>query len=373
MHPLLAMTLGGRSFLFTVVCAATVFGCAQKKPQRAAQSAGPQSTAPATTVAAAPADDSAPDREKRPRFGESVVYVDGRPVGVVRVTELPPGLKPRIVKLAEGYEATHYGFVDYARALGIDAKRIKAMHLYGGSRAVVVDRAELTRIGDGITFTFVQGDRGKPRIHWPPVKLRTNSTIDMLSNVAFYVEKAPPVLKDGQLVMPDGTPVEGKVPYAPEEQGNGTRVYVDGMLVGTVKRKKLTDDLLASSSQAKAGVADSNKGEERFSLLAYAVKLRPEAKQAKAIDLVAGDDVIAHLAPEGAGAVTFNVPARNRGQAVVDLPSEEPTRAASRARISAVQLYVKLAAPSRPVVQVDEAREAAIGTGQGGSGSDEER
>jgi hypothetical protein len=161
------------------------------------------------------------------------------------------------------------------------------------------------------------------------------------------------------------------VPYADEEQGSGTRVYIDGALVGTVKRKKLTNDVLAPSpTDAKADMASSSKLEDRFSLLAYAAKLRPEAKQAKALDLVAGDDVVAHVSAEGARALTFNVPARSRGQAVVDLPTSET--ASSRARISAVQIYVRVAPPTRAVVKLDEAPEAAIASGARGSRADEE-
>jgi hypothetical protein len=349
---------------------ALVAGCAQKRTQPVAQSGSKQVSAPVATARAVRADDPAADREKRPRFGESVVYVDGKPVGVVRASELPTALQPRVINLAGGYETKRWGFLDYARALGIDTKRIKAMHLYGGSRAVVVDRAELTRIGEGITFSFVQGDRGKARVHWPPVKLNTNSTIDMLSNVAFYVEKEPPVLRNGELVMPDGTPIESKVPYAPEEQGNGTRIYVDGKLVGTVKRKNLTSEMLVTgAAKAKSGSSSKDAAEDRYSLLAYAAHLRPDAKQATSIDLVAGDDVIARLSPEAARALTFDVPRRNRGQAVADVPSGTGT---TRARISAVQIYVRSTPPPRAIVAVDDAPEAVVRMDQGGSGSDDE-
>lgn len=354
----------------TIAVGAIVVACAQKRTPPIAQSAAPQNAAP--TITAPPQADGAENREKRPRFGESVVYVDGKPVGVIRSSELPLALKARTADIGGGYKATRYGFIDYVRALGIDAGRIKALHLYGGSRVVVVDKAEVARIGDRIMFSFVQGDRGKPRVHWPPVKLNVNSTIDMVSNVAVYVDKEPPVLDaKGQLVMPDGAPIEGKVPYAPEEQGNGTRVYVDGALIGTVKRKKLTTDMLVPGDTAKAKasakVTEATPAADRYSLLAYAAMLRPDAKQAKAIDLVAGDDVIAHLSSDQARSLAFDVPQRNRGQAVVDVPS-----ASQRARVSAVQIYVNKAPPARPVVAIDEAPEAAIRAGQGGSASDEE-
>ena len=358
-----------------IAVSAIVVACAQKRTQPSAHSAAPPKSTPVATLPPPPgAGPETADREKRPRFGESVVYVDGKPVGVIRASELPLALKGQTLDVGSGFTTTRYGFVDYVRALGIDAKRIKALHLYGGSRVVVVDKAEVARIGDRIMFSFVQGDRGKPRVHWPPVKLNVNSTIDMVSNVAVYVDKEPPVLDaTGELVMPDGKPIAGKVPYAPEEQGNGTRVYVDGTLVGTVKRKKLTPDLLAEpdKSSAKTGPEAAKTTEERYSLLAYTSKLRPEVKQAKAIDLVAGDDVVAHLTPEQLRAVKFDVPPRNRGQAVVDVPAPNDG-AAARARVSAVQIYVSSTPPARPVVAIDDAPEAAIRAGQGGQGSDDE-
>jgi hypothetical protein len=309
--------------------------------------------------------------EKRPRFGESAVYIDGKAVGVIRTAELPAKLKARTITYPGGFETQSYGFVDYARALGVDAKRIKAMHIYGGKRVVVVDRAELTRVGDEIRFSFVGTNRSKLRISWPPVKLNVNTTVDQATNVAFYIEKEPPVLKDGGLVMPDGTPVKEKVPYAPEEQGSGTRVYVDGALVGTLKRKKITNAMAVPEK------------EDRFSLFSYATMLDPslnaKQSQVKAMDVVAGDDVVAHVDGANVKTVAFNVPAHNHGQAVVDVSSPAQAGETKAARVSAVQIYLNNPPPVRPVVSVDEASEAALGNGQrqgqgggGGAGSDED-
>jgi hypothetical protein len=379
------MKIFGALVLTAAAVSAVVAGCAQKRTQSVAVSASPK---------AAPVPPPQPTeevvREKRPRFGESAVYVDGNAVGVIRSTELPAKLKGRLINWPGGYTTTSYGFVDYVRALGVDAKKIKALHLYGGKRVVVVDRAELTRIGEGITFAFVHGNRGKVRVNWPPTKLNTNTTIDMVTNVAFYLEKEAPVLKGGDLVMPDGSPVGSKVPYAPEEQGSGTRVYVDGTLVGAVKRKKITNDMIvADTNKAKAAAGEDSRnaapnatpnattddGVDRFSLLSYAAKLRPDAKQIKSLDLVAGDDVVAHVDADMARTIAFHVPAHNRGQAVVNVPTANGIRPA---RITAVQIYVNSTPPSRPVVAVDEASEAGIGNGGqgqgggGGSGSDED-
>jgi hypothetical protein len=386
MHKSAAMKTFVRSLLITTALSALVVGCAQKRTSPSAQSAAPKTTsAPATAlppIAGNGGENAADDSNvKKPRFGDAAVYLDGKPVGVIRTTELPTMLKSRQADLGGGYHQTRYSLVDYVRALGVDAKKLKAMHVYGGTRAVVVDRAELTRIGDRISFSFVQGDRGKPTLHWPPVKLNVNTTVDMVSAVTFYMEKEPPTLnKDGLFVMPDGTVLDGKVPYAPEEQGNGTRVYVDGALVGTVKRKKLTDDMLVkppannnNNDSAKAKTDDSTAKTapvttvDKFSLVSYATFLRADAKQVKSVDLVAGDDVVAHLDADAAKKTTFHVPQHNRGQAVVEFP--EASRAA---RVSAIQIYVNSTPPTRPVVKLDEAPEAAIGAGRGGNSSDDE-
>lgn len=368
MHPFAAMK-ALLSLVGIVAVAAMVSACGQKRTQPVTTSMPVQPSASVGDVPL-PVDEPSADREKRPRFGQAAVYIDGKPAGMLRATELPKGLKARTVSIGGGHTASRYGLLDYVRALGVESKRIKALHLYGGSRVVVVDRAEVGRIGDRIMFSFSQGERGKTRVHWPPVKLNVNTTIDMASHVVVYVDKVPPVLDaQGELVMPDGSPVDGKIPYAPQEQGNGTRVYVDGVLVGTVKRKKLTDEMRVTSPTSAKTDAESTK-EERFALLSYAAKLRPAAKLAKGMDLVAGDDVVARISGDQARSVTFNVPPRNRGQAVVDVPSiAGPSQ---RARISAVQIYVTGEPPVRSVVPIDEAPEASVRSDQGGRGSDEE-
>lgn len=356
------MRIGTLAMVGFLLCA----GCTPKRAQPVAKAA-PVAPAP---PAAEPVAQAAADTEKRPRLGDAAVYVDGQSRGVLRRLELPDTLKAHLVMRPGGEQATRFYFAEYAKALGIDPSKVRALHLYGGSRVSIVDQAEFQRIGGEIAFAFSQDDRGKPRVRWPSKKLNVNTAIDMLSAVAFYVDKEPPhlLIEEGTLAMPDGTPVEGKVPYAPNEQGNGTRVYVDGALVGTVKRKKLTDELLAPVPAGKESDPAS------FSLVAYAGKLGIDAKRAKAVDIISGDDLVARLDSKGAGKVTFRVPSRNRGQANVEVPAAEPEGKALVARVSAVQFFVKSAPPARKVVSIDEASDAtpSPARGGGGGGSDDE-
>ncbi|MBS2019387.1 MAG: hypothetical protein JST00_41375 [Deltaproteobacteria bacterium] len=359
------MQFAARAPLLIAALAVAVVGCAQKKAQPLAKSA-----APTATVAPPPAqaDETQPDNVKRPRLGEAGVYVDGKSVGVLSPLELPANVKSHKVKLGfQGeYEVTRWSFKEYAKSLGLDPAKLQAVHLYGGSRVVVIDGPEFARISEELTFSFSQGDRGKPRVHWPAMKFHVNTTIDQLTAVTFYAQKTPPHLVEGELVMPDGTKVEGKVPYADNEQGHGTRVYVDGALVGVVKRKKLTNDI------ALPGKSD---GPTKFSLGDYAAKLGADPKNVKAIDLIAGDDVIAHVSPANAKSLAFHVPARNQGQILVDVPVGQAPEEKRAARVSAVQIFVKTAPPARTITSLDDAPAAApagSGGGNGGGNSDDE-
>lgn len=356
------MQFAARTPLLIAALALSVVGCAQKRPSPVAKIAAPTAMTPPV---AAEQDNAQADNTKRPRLGDASVYVDGKTVGVLRILELPSGVKARHVKVGRDgeYEVTQYSFKEYAKSVGIDSAKVKGVHFYGGQRVAVVEGAEFHRIGDKLTFSFAQGDRGKPRVRWPSEPFKASTTIDMVTAVTFYVDKTPPHLdENNELVMPDGSKVEGKVPYADNEQGHGTRVYVDGALVGVVKRKKLTNDIALPASD----------GPTKFSLGDYAAKMGADAKQVKAIDLVAGDDVIAHVAPTSAKSVAFHVPPRNQGQILVDVPvgqtpsGQEEKRAA---RVSAVQIFVKTTPPARTITSLDDAPAAAPAGNGGGNGS----
>ena len=164
--------LGLVGVLGLVSCAAG----SSKRTQPVAKAA-PQAAAPQVVVPAAAQET---DTEKRPRLGDAAVYVDGQSRGVLRRLELPNALKAHVVTLPGGLKATRYYFGEYAAALGIDPLRIRALHLYGGSRVSMVDHAAFQRIGSEIAFSFSQDDRGKPRARWPSKKLHINTAIDML-------------------------------------------------------------------------------------------------------------------------------------------------------------------------------------------------
>jgi hypothetical protein len=334
-----------------------VGGCAQKRATPVAKSANPMGApAPASPPLANEATQN--DQVKKPRFGEATVYVDGKTVGVLRFPELPASCKPKVVKTGGGYDQINYSINDYLTGVGVDTTKVKGLHLYGGKRAAVLDEAAYKRLGDRLEFSYLQRDRGKVRMEWPAAKLGINTTIDILTGIAVYVEKTPPHIEKYDLVMPDGTRVEDKVPYADLEQGNGTRVYVDGALVSTVKRKKLTNDI----------VVPANDIENHFSLAGYAKSVGVADGQARAIDLVAGDDVVGRYTADTVRDVSFAVPRHNQGKILVDLKADDAHTMSQQAKVSAVQIYVKTAPPSRKIIDPSTAPEAKPGGGNGGGG-----
>lgn len=335
-----------------------VGGCAKRPASRVQAKATPAKVAPAPAPAPA-----AEERRARPR--ETAVYVDGVQKGILRMPELPPSFKAH-AETQGGEPISRWYWTEYAKAIGVDLTKVRAVHFHGGARTSIVSQAELARIGKDLAFSFTRDDGGKPQMQWPSKKLNVSTLIDMLSAVAFYVEKEPPHLAaDGvTLLFADGKEVGENLAYTNPEQGTGTRVYVDGALVDTVKRKRLTNDVLANGGLEGGETS-------KFSLSLYAKKLGIDATKAKAVDVVCGDDVVAQLPAAKTAEMTFDVPRHNRGHAMVSVPTAAGSR---EARVSAIQFYVKATPPSRKLTAIEDAPEArkpsGDGAGNGGGSSD---
>jgi hypothetical protein len=283
-----------------------------------------------------PVTQEAPSNRKG-RTPESTVYVDGVPVAVLRATELPPGFKTRLTATHWGNEE-RYLVTDYLAALHVDVAKVKAVHFHGGSRVVLVDGDDLRKNGKDLSFTFTMGDRGKVNMEFPGA-LHIDTTIDLLSNMTIYVEKAPPSKHRGgagdYLAFADGKPIEG-IPYADGEQLKGTRVYVDGKRIAVLKRKLLPNTVLAGEVGASS----------TFSLIKYLDLIHAPA-DIKAIDFMSDDDLVERLDvrhwTEQKSGLTFSLPTHSRGQAVMNLARLDT----AKARISSIQLYVGSEPPKR--------------------------
>jgi hypothetical protein len=350
-----------RGLMFGLVLVAS---CAKAPP--ASRATGPSSAAMAAAPTQAGAPQAALQTEKKPRIGEAALYVDGKPIAAIRALEIPAGLRTHEVDTA-GYVTKRYWMGEYLKALGIDTSKIKAFHVYGGARVSVLDGAEFQRVQNGIQFSFSQGDRGKPRIMFAVANLKVNTTVDMIGAIAIYVDKEPPTLHEGHLAFADGKEIEG-IPYAPAEMSKGTRVYVDGKLAATVKRKELPTDLVVD--------ADVGNANPHYSLAGYLKTIGVDATNAKSMDFVSGDDVILRMDSKTKDAdkasFTFTLPRHNQGQIAVS------AGAAKSAKVSALQVFLKTPPPARTIVPAeddvrnDANRGSGQGQGQGGGGADDE-
>lgn len=319
--------------------------------------------------------------DDRRRFKDAPVYLDGRRVGVIRPLEVPSGLKPRL-RIQPGLPpAPRYSVAEYIAAVGGDLAKIREIHFYGGrGRISIISGDELRKHREDLFFLFTAGTRGKPRVGWPPGGIQTNGKMDLLQAAVFYEKKEPPVLdpKAGTLHFADGKPIDG-IPYAPAEEFKGTRFYADGVLAGWMKRKVLPNSVILPGADVASGL---------FSLRAYVETLGVDPRKVKAIELVQDDDAVARIDGRVLTSdppLAFRLPRRNQGNLVLLLPpslfpSPPPgVKEPVPVRVSAVQLFLALAPPTRtyskaedliePPGDQDRPRGSGSGDDQGDSGN----
>src|SRR5262245_38559968 len=68
--------------------------------------------------------------EKKRRFREAAVYVDGLARGVLKHSELAPNVRPILEKRGDT-EFPVYSLSEYLASVGVDLEKIRALHLYG--------------------------------------------------------------------------------------------------------------------------------------------------------------------------------------------------------------------------------------------------
>ncbi|HWE26684.1 MAG TPA: hypothetical protein VHB97_01725 [Polyangia bacterium] len=191
------------------------------------------------------------------RWRDTVVYVDGRPTGVLRFGELPIALKPVWVDekvSAEVEPGTHgpgykirqvrrYRFVNLLTALGVDLKKVRELHVQGPklSQVLIVSGAELrSHKAKDLLFRFgsLTGGKALPVI---PADFGNRQHFDKISSVMVYVDKKPPTLVANEGLELDGKELDG-VAYYGEPMRGGMRIYSDDKLAAQIK-KPLLDEL----------------------------------------------------------------------------------------------------------------------------------
>jgi hypothetical protein len=274
-----------------------------------------------SSSAAAPAGGRGDGRgggQRGKRFGDAPVYLDGKPVGVVRYFELPPALASHPHKLLDGREVRRYRLAEYVETLGVDLAKVKELHIIGGrNRASIISGDELRKHLKDLLFSFSKGTGGKARVHWPESGIDVNTTVDTIVAVSAYVDKDPPRYERDKHVFfyADGTKAEG-IPYSkPEESLRGTRVYLDGALAGCVKRKRLPDSVLSKSY---------TPNNPRFSLDLYMSSVGIDTKSVASIAVLRGDQVTLRLDQKAWNAMReraeFSLAPGSEGRIIVHLP-----------------------------------------------------
>ena len=222
------------------------------------------------------------------RAAPPFLYVDGVPWAAVQLGELPPGLKPTYDGGESGVVGRRYSLLAYLRALGVDVKKIRAVHLHGGRTRIGMLTGEQLRAPPDTEFAFTRATGGRVVMRWAP-NAKTTDMIDKVNDVAVYVDKAPPVrdAQSGVLVV-DGVAVDGLAYVTADVQG-GTRVYVDGRLAGILRPRDLD-------------------GDGPQSLLAQLSRLGAEVKGIVAVDLVHDDVFVRRVPAVDVAALAFTMP-----------------------------------------------------------------
>lgn len=302
-----------------------------------------QAPAPALAVAAAPTSSQAKTEDRGKGEGkikDVTVFVDGKAIAVTRHSELPLGMKWYQRESPMGGLTTKrfLRVYDYVAALGIDPAKIKAIHFHGShDRIAAIEGDELVKNKEALLFDFTGETYGKPRMRWSTVGLREPTSIDLFTMIAIYIDKAPPVHSEesGDWLM-DGQPLDG-LPFVNELIPKGTRFYVDGKLVGAIKRRVLPQKFVTSGPDAKTA---------EFSFAAYIESLGVDLAKIKAVDFVNGDSVAYRATGkefEKADSLVFTISGRMKGKVLAHFPG------AKTARITSVQVFAKVAPPAREI------------------------
>jgi hypothetical protein len=188
------------------------------------------------------------------RWKDVGVYVDGKPISFLTFGELPIDLQPTWVKDEVSVnkppgcpecpdrkisQMRFYKFNDYLKALGVDIKKVKVMHVYGPklSDTIAVTGKDLqSKAADDFMFRFGGLASGKAIPHVPD-NFGNDRSPDKISGVMIYIDRKPPtVTRDG--IELDGVEQTG-VTYYGEPLRGGIRIYEDDKLAAIIKRQDL--------------------------------------------------------------------------------------------------------------------------------------
>jgi hypothetical protein len=287
---------------------------------------------------------------------DAPVYVDGAQIAVLRAGELPA---IPAIELEGG--AKRYKIADYLKGIGISLESIKSVHFHGnGDRIASLEGPELRKEKDRFVFSFISGDTGTPLQKWDTDHLKNEFVIHEIRRVTVYVKKPVPAIHPTRQchVGADGDCSEA-IPYANGEVAKGTRIYLDGKMVGFVKRRQVGDAVVIG---APAG------DDTHYSLAKLIAQMGVDPTTIKNAELVAGDDVVARSTGEQFTALApqtyFTLPKHNHGKVRVHVPAEFQARAPGvtdrDALVSSVLLYRETAPSNHDLVSISEDTDLSV-------------
>jgi hypothetical protein len=366
-----------RTALWIVLAAGVVAfapACSKKTPELApAAKAGPAfpqaaALAAATTAEAAAKaggsvggdgklDPNDPKHGARKMMGLDVgVFVDGVQTSVLRYGDLPAMPSHTL----EG-GAVRYKLYDYLKAIGVAPESVKSVHLHGNNdRIGSVEGSELLKDKNRFQFQFLSGNSGAATARWDTDGLKNEFVVHEIRKVTIYVKKASPLIdaKRSCHVAADGTCTDA-VPYASGDAVKGTRIYVDGKMVGFVKRRALSDALLMDKT---------TDGDQKYNVAKLIEGFGVDAKGIKAVELVAGDDVIAHAEGDKFAQISsdlfFTLPKHGHGKVRVHVPvalqAAEVGTVDKDALVSSIQVFKSSKPASRELSVISEDTDLSV-------------
>jgi len=252
------------------------------------------------------------------RWKDTGVYVDGKPLGFLTWGELPVGCKVSWLRdkvSADKRYGTddpgwrwsrkrYYTFNDYLRAIGVDIRKVKELHVYGPkpTQTLIVTGKDLqSRAANKFWFWFGGITSGKALPH-APENFGNGRVADKISGVMVYIDKKPPKLVEDEGLFLDGVEQTG-VPYYGEPIRGGIRVYLDDKLATIIKRQEL------DPKQAAAG----SDGEPQWKLAGFLTGHGVDLKHVVEMWAVQGDRRAQKFSAAELATMTFEAGSQSKG------------------------------------------------------------
>lgn len=350
------------SMLLAACAVLTSAACSKKKAPEPTVHAAPAGTALGEQAATSDTgggklDPNDPKHGARKLMGLDVgVFVDGVQASVLRYGDLPTIPSQTL----EG-GAVRYKLVDYVKAIGVAPESVKSIHFHGNNdRIASVEGAELRKEPGRFDFQFLAGVSGAPVSRWDTDGLKNEFVVHEIRKITIYVKKPSPLIdaKRSCHLGADGE-CSDAVPYASGDAVKGTRIYVDGKMVGFVKRRQLADALI---------MGDTAQGERKYNVAKLVEQMGVDTKGIKAVELVAGDAVIARADGETFSKIAsdfyFTLPKHNHGKVRVHVPTAlqapELSSGDQDALISSVQIFKSTKPADRALTAISEDTDMSV-------------